>query len=333
MAFIFTLLMSFALCAVCHQFVFLNPLQSPALQVDGLGKAFVSGGRQLLRLNRELELEVTRNLTSDVVNISLSSEGGWFVVCLTDLSCEVYNMTNLSSQPILRRENAIISTESVALFAGEDSFYVGSFSTGALDQITLGQYKLNGNYTMNNYDVTLQNFERSFYNGFIQENNAYYFVVDNNPPVVRGIRVMRVCHNSNFSALHELTLGCGGLAPSFNTRIGGLSVVYNFAGSTEATVILSRSRPGSSRNYVCLYSLPNIDSIMELKYNSCSAARAGTREQIDLAWKSDTRFCDGFLVSERINLTTTCTLVFCFTSNSCAIFLDLYSLHRILASL
>ena len=100
---------------------------SPGLNVDkiGDGKVFTATGTLLYRLNSNLELEQARNLTSEAVNISLSTDGRWLVVCLTDLSCEVYNATNLSAQPVFRRENAITSAENVALFAAEDSFYVG----------------------------------------------------------------------------------------------------------------------------------------------------------------------------------------------------------------
>ena len=40
----------------------------------------------------------------------------------------------------------------------------------------------------------------------VRGNYAYYFAVDSNPRDVRAYRVMRVCHNSDFSALYELEL-------------------------------------------------------------------------------------------------------------------------------
>ena len=302
MAFVFVL-MSFAICAACQVFNFqtLPTAKFPGLQVDRDGNAYLSTGRQVYRLNSDLQLEETRNLTSDSLNISLSSNGKWLVVRLTDLSCEVYNATNLSAQPVFRRENAIRSTENVALFAADDSFYVGSIATGIQPQITLGQYRFSGAAAERaNYDITLQDFERNFYGGFVTTNYAYYFAVDNSPVRVRGIRVIRICHNSNFNALHELTLGCGGRTPSYNTRISGISFVDNLAGVIEPTVILSRNRPASSQNYVCLYNLSMIDSIMLEKYQSCSAAVSGTREQLDLAWRTLPRFCDEFLVSKNM---------------------------------
>ena len=67
----------------------------PALQVDAEGTAFVAAGNQLLRLSSDLLPEQSTTLSSDAVNISLSSGGEWLVVCTTDLSCAVHNASNL----------------------------------------------------------------------------------------------------------------------------------------------------------------------------------------------------------------------------------------------
>ena len=305
---LFILLMSFATSITCQQYHLPSPSRSYDLQVDGTGSlgVFVSSGRGLYRLSSNLELEETRNLTSEAVNISLSTDGRCLVVCLTDLSCEVYNATNLSAEPVFRRENVTRSPENVALFAAKDSFYVGSISignSGVQEQITLSQYKFtDGAAKSNDYDITrLPKFERNIYGGFVSGNHAYYFAVDNNPSRIRDIRVMRVCHNSDFSALYELTLGCGGRTPSSDTRISGVSLVDGFAagvlGPIKSVVVLSRSRPESSQNYVCLYNLTMIDSFMQGKYDSCSTATGTTSEQIELAWKILPTFCNHFLVS------------------------------------
>ena len=90
--------------------------------MNGAGSVYTSAGSQLYRLNGNLRLEETRNLTSEAVNSSLSSDGRWLVVCLTDLSCEVYNATNFSAGHVFRRENATKSIMNLALFAAEDSF-------------------------------------------------------------------------------------------------------------------------------------------------------------------------------------------------------------------
>ena len=281
------------------------PPRSPNLQTDDRGRVYVSAERQLYRLDSQLFLEEEKSLNSEVVNISLSSNGRWLVVCLTDLSCEVYNATNLSAQPVFRKENAIRSTENVALFAGDDNFYVGSISVdaqGNQEQISLAQYVFDGSQSgtenSRTYDIGGGlGFERHFYNGFVKGSNSYYFASDNNPTTARDRRlnVMRVCHNSNFGALYELSLFCPGIAPSADTRVSSLSVIDNFAGMTGPTVLLSSSRPDSSRNFVCLYSLDTIDSMMQSKFDRCSVTSS---EDIDLAWLNDgTTFCSAFQVS------------------------------------
>jgi hypothetical protein len=265
----------------------------------------VSAGSQLYRLNSSLGLEETRVLSSEAVNISLSSDGLWLVVCLTDLSCEVYNANNFSAGHVFRRENATTSTENIALFAAEDSFYVGGIATDngvTQRQILLGQYGLHdlGAEAQNiNFTITQNDFERNFYGGFVFGDSAYYFAIDSNPASFRGIRVMRVCHSGNFSALHELTLGCGGVAPTSNTRISGVSLVRDFAGLSGTTVVLSRSRPGNNQNYVCLYSLEAINDVMQRKYRSCSSAGNESAEEIALAWVDpDLRsLCNSFQVT------------------------------------
>ena len=134
--------------------------------------------------------------------------------------------------------------------------------------------------------------------GFIRGNNAYYFAVDNDPNVLRSFKVMRVCHNSDFGALYELALTCGGRRPSSNTRIGGVSVVDNFAGMSGSTVVLSINRPlpSTSSNLVCLYNLDAIDGRMQEKFDSCSRAVSGI-EQIELSWRSEEPLCSRFSVS------------------------------------
>ena len=275
-------------------------------EVDEIGRVFLSAGSHLYQLSDNLELERMINLTSTSINISLNSDGRRLVVCMTDLSCVVYNAANLTSGPINAslRLNAIRSVRNVALFSTDDSFYVGSISIndgGAQRKMTLAQFELNDNSTeCNNYGITAINFERNFFGGFVKGNNAYYFAIDSNPTRIRSIRVMRVCHDSDFKALYELTLLCGGGTPSSNTRISGVSVLKKFAGVAGPTVILSRNRPSSSQNYICLYSLEMIDTIMLQKYDSCGAAMAGSREQIELAWRSSATFCSEFQVSVHV---------------------------------
>ena len=266
----------------------------------GDGRAYTATGRLLYRLNSGLELEEAKNLTSEAVNISLSTDGRWLVVCLTDLSCEVYNATNLSAQPVFRRKNAIVSAKNVALFAAENSFYVGGVvlnsTVRAQDTMILSQYvfagSLTGRVSSHAYMINRQQFERNFYGGFVRGNNSYYFVTDNNPSAVRDIRVMRVCHNSNFGALYELSLSCGATSFGFDARIGGVTVVDNFAGVSGPSVIISRSTSPGSRNFVCSFSLEMIDNIMQQKYDSCIRGNG----EVDLAWSGSNVPCSGFTV-------------------------------------
>ena len=281
-----------------------SPSRSPGLQLDGDGRIYTSAGNRLYRLNSSLWLEETKILNSEAVNISLSSDGRWLVVCLTDLSCEVYNATNFSAGHVFRRENAIVSTKNTTLFAAEDSFYVGGISldvnTGAQRQIVLSQYGFagdrNGTISSGSYDISRGSFVRNFYGGFVRGDYAYFFVVDNNPRLVRNYRVIRVCHNSDFSALYELALDCGGALPSPDARIAGVSAVENFVGTPGTTVILTRNRPEATQEFVCLFSLEMIDNMMESKFNSCSMAGTNTNERIDLSWRESSVFCSTFMV-------------------------------------
>ena len=270
---------------------------SRGLRLDGDGRVYVSSGRELYRLSSNLVLEDGRNLTSEAVNITLSSDERWLVVCLSDRSCEVYNATNLRSadQPVYRREGAVERTDNMALFAAEESLYVGSISatgSGVQEKIVLSQYGFAGNRVgvaqSREYTIRNNDFERNMYGGFVRGGYAYYIAIDNNPRDVRNIKVMRVCHNSNFSALYEQSLACSSAVPAADSRISGVSLVDNFGGVSGPTLVISRNRPASSRNYVCLYNLDTIDNIMDGKYNDCLVAYT---EQIELSWDSQTVFC------------------------------------------
>ena len=97
----------------------------PNLQVDGQGRAFVTAGNQLMRLDSSLVPEQTVNLSSVAVNMSLSSGGDWLVVCTTNLSCAVHDANDLT---VVRRtlESVLVATDRAAVFTAGDTFYVGS---------------------------------------------------------------------------------------------------------------------------------------------------------------------------------------------------------------
>ena len=295
---------------------------SRGLRVDGAGRVYVSAGSWLYRLTSDLGLEERRNVTSDVANISLSTDGRWLVVCLTDLFCEVYNATNLTGQPVFRRQlDAFKSADNFALFAAEDSFYAGSIVVGQSEDIVLGQYGFTGDRVgveeSGLYDIDRSAFVRNMYGGFVRGDYAYYFAVDNEPGGIRNVRVMRVCHNTNFAAMYELQLPCSVRVPGPDTRIAGVSLVDNFGGLSGPIVVLTRNRPGTSQNYVCLYSLDEIDRIMEGYFNTCLAG--GVELQIDLSWQNTARFCNELsnAVSKCLSLSMHVVIIYLLIQNFC----------------
>ena len=141
--------------------------------------------------------------------------------------------------------------------------------------------------------------------GLSEGTTPNYFATDNGEPrELRSVKVMRVCHNSDFSALYELALGCGSRRLSSNARISGVSVVDGMI------VVLSINRPlPSTTNLVCLYNLEAIDNRMQEKFNSCTVS---SDEQIALSWRNMKPLCSTFSVSwfliEYSNTHTSCIL-------------------------
>ena len=70
----------------------------------------------------------------------------------------------------------------------------------------------------------------------------------------------------------------------------------DFGGLTGPVIVLSRNRPNSRQNQVCLYSLVDIDREMQAKYDSCSTATT-PHEEIDLAWNRPQNVCYISMVS------------------------------------
>ena len=135
----------------------------------------------------------------------MSGDGGKVVVCLTDLSCSVFNTTDLASGLLMRTNNNTIASLQfgVALFTAGDTFYVGSISgqgrgaTIILEQQGEGFVRSSSsNSEQNDYEVSSTNvFSRHFFSGSEKHGNAYLFVVDVSDLVDVGrFRVMRVCH-------------------------------------------------------------------------------------------------------------------------------------------
>ena len=276
------------------------------MKVDGSGRVFLAAGNQLLRLDSTLALQENVTLGGSVLRVALSSDERRVVVCLSDLSCAVYNASDLGAGEQSRRTGAFASSSVVALFTAEgNSFYVGSILSGAMTSMNLRQYGFEDrNFVRStNYQIRRSGFMRTFFGGFVNGTNAYYFMADGDPRDVRGLRVLRACDTTcsspcNFDALYELRIDCGSGTLPLNSVICGLSVLDSFAGSSDTTVVLARCNAGTSgRNRVCSFRLADIDDKMNRKYSEC----AGRNGEIEVAWGiGDTQCSSGFQVGTYI---------------------------------
>ena len=210
-------------------------------------------------------------------------------MCLSDLSCAVYNASDFGAGELLRRTGASASSSVLALFtAEENSFYVGSVVGGASASMNLRQYGFGDRdfVRSTNYPIERLSFVRTFFGGFVNGTSAYYFMADDDP---RGLRVLRACHIStcsspcNFDALYELRIDCGGGTLPQNSMICGLSVLDSFADSSDTTAVLASCYTGNNaRNQVCSFRLADIDREIDRKYTEC----AGGTGDIQVAWDS-----------------------------------------------
>ena len=274
------------------------------MKVDSDGRVFLIAGNQLLRLDSPLALQVNVTLGSSVLRVALSSDERRVVVCLSDLSCAVYNASDFGAGEQLRRTGASASSSVVALFtAEENSFYVGSVVGGALPSMNLGQYGFVESFARStNYRIEQGGFMRTFFGGFVNGTNAYYFMADGDPRNVRGLRVLRACHIStcsspcNFEALYEVRIDCGAFPQ--NSVICGLSVLDSFAGSSDTTVVLARCNAASmsARNRVCSFRLADIDREMGRKYTECAGGTGNIQVAWDFSGSIGRRSCSGFQV-------------------------------------
>ena len=295
-----------SLCAAQTDFPL--PSQPSDMTVDSGGGVFLAAGNQLFRLDKNLPLQENVSLGSDILKIALSSDESRLVVCLSDESCDVYSATDFSAGPQLTIGGAAASLNDIALFTSPgDSFYVGSFgeppSTAVADVVFLTQYGFgNSSFTRESgtsFSTTTNNFLRTFYRGFVQDVNAYYFVIDTSDNTdVRGLRVLRVCDIAECAggsgvcevdALYEAELRCSGLGV-IDSRICGVSLLENIAGSAVKTIVLSVC---AGRNRICSFNLTEIDMAMDDKYTECS----GGTGSIALAWGRPSRPCAEFQVS------------------------------------
>ncbi len=305
-----------ALVVCSSQFSLPNvPLaRPPALQVDAKGRAFVAAGDQLLRLSStDLLPEQNITLSSDAVNISLSSGGEWLVVCTTDLSCSVHNTSNLSALSVVTRSVLVGADRGIALFTTRNSFYVGSFDvpgvvatspmmklsqTYGIERLSISQRATI--YDMNNL-LTVLNFKRDYFSGFVKGNYVYFMVSDHDPADERAVRIVRACHCSGGSTcpslriLSEEVIRCGQRVAGDGDGLCGVSVVEDFAGTSGTSIVISRCRPRfSSSNVVCLVSLSEVTRIMDMRADEC---RNNERRRTEISW------------IKRIRITTECSKI------------------------
>ena len=295
----------------CQSFTFPDSPNDPGLQVDSTGRAFLAAGTNLYRLSAQLIQEETVDLGASVITRGLAlSSTGMVVVCLVDLSCSVYNASNLSAGPIWSVTNAIASADpdfGAAIVTSGDTFYTGA-STGRgelamMHRMELQQFGERFNRSSNNNpsdsDTELVfeiiDFARQFYGGFVSGNFTYYVVSDyRQPAATRAIRLLRVCNMADcggsstcgVTALYEHGFDCGFQGISLTTRVCGVSLVEDFSGISGPTAVVTICTPApNTKNSVCVVDLTAVDVAMDAKYDSCIVSRTGG-ENIGLVWRT-----------------------------------------------
>ena len=283
-----------------------TPASSVAVNRDS-GEVFIVAGTQLLRLSSDLDLQESVAVSGELVRIALSPDGGRLVGCLGGESrtCLVYNTSHLASGAISTVEDAHYNPDNgLAIITTDDSFYLGS--EGAVEEVSndnifLAQY----NYTSHlvrstgtvRYRVESINFVRRFYGGVTRNDYVYYFVADQDPDVIRVLRVCdcarEPCTTGEWEALYELTIECRASAAVETTRVCGVELLESYGGRTEPLVVVTRCEDGGLRNRACAFLLSDINSDMDEYYTECVD---GDHSSSELPWTSS-RQCSEFSVS------------------------------------
>ena len=296
------LLLSLVLPSHCiTQRIFLSRGAIQGLQVDSQGRAYIATDEQIFKLSRDLVLQQSINLSSSAVGISLSSCGEWLVVC-TRISCTVYNTSDLNDVGINSTNMEVGISDHVAVFTAGSTYYVGSLTlpvSGDDSEISLIQYDYQRSDTLRFQKIiaTEIDFNRTIFGGFSSGGYAYFIVLDRIPSGYNGFRIMRVCHVTScagscfFNALYEEEFTCGDpVSNNENDKICGVSLVEDFAGLSEPSIVVSRCHPQgvfSNNNRVCVIKVTDVDRIMERRYNECLAGRG----VIAPAWSQDSLSC------------------------------------------
>ncbi len=275
----------------------------PGLQVDSTGRSFLAADNYLYRLDAQLVQEERVDLGAIVANRGLAlSSTGMVVVCLVDLSCSVYNASNLSAGAIRNVGNAITSADQeigTAIFTSGDTFYTG---TGGTKRMLLQQFAIgegfnrssdnNPSGSLNELVFETSNFKRTFYafGGFVSGGFAYYVVVDTQPVDARAIRLLRVCNKPDcggpstcgVTALYELGFDCGFEEVLEDTSLSAVSLVEDFSRISGPTAVMTI---GNLDVYcMAMINVTAVNEAMDAKYDSCIVSRT-VGEEIGLKWK------------------------------------------------
>lgn len=257
-----------------------------AISSDGqLFTSSVVGNRSVVyRLNCSFATQEALWISDGQSILGLTSVPGKIVVCMTDKSCKSYDASNLNDGSttvfvdVLASNSSGVALVSAPIRGGGNSFYVGSSNRNL---ILIGQYGLDGvNRSSGDlFGVTADSFARSWFGGFVAGSYAYFVVLDvsASPNTETGIRVLRVCDNSQetrLDSVSEIELDCLDLAGRVNgyARLVGASLVtYTINGSEsyETALLIGIVTPplgGYSGMYgsrVCAYRLSQIDSMID----------------------------------------------------------------------
>ncbi len=273
----------------------------PGLQVDSIGRAFLVADNYLYRLNAQLMQEERVDLGAFVINRGLAlSSTGKVVVCFDDLSCSVYNASNLSAGPMWSVSNAIARYDSeAAIFTSGETFYTGA-STGIGERMVLQQFgekfsRSSDNNASDTHNKLVSNFKREFYGGFVSGDFAYYVVIDSRPIAAQAIRLLRICNmpdcggpsTCGVTALYELGFGSNKIKGS--TRVCGVSLIEDFGAKFGPTAVITICK---NRNWVFRVNVTAVNEAMDAKYDSCIVSRT-VGEEIGLIWRTgSSESCD-----------------------------------------
>ena len=297
---------NWSVAALCIQIGLLSLLcdaQSPTftqatdVAVSSSGQVFIgdSGKGVLYRLDSSLVQQESVSLPSggSILRVALTPDESKLVACLTNGNCITYDAKNLAKGPLRVFQGVLSSSDNVALVSapvsgGGNSFYVGS-SNGTVNLI--GQYGLDGTAgnmsrtSGNLFSVTSSSFTRRWFGGFVAGSYTYFVVLDVSTSAISrpGVRVLRVCDNSNetsVTAMYEAEINCfGSNTVDTSSVLFGASLLESFPSGGASTLVIGLSTPNVSPFIrVCTVDLSSIDSSMNSA--SCSS--------ISLPWRAAT---------------------------------------------